>query len=187
MAPAPQLAAPAAPSIALLAPVPSAVPAAPLTTATNGYHLIERTGRNSFGHAVLVLDLLDPRDPSAGTIAHIDLSYNGDQAQLDGPLDSFVGPSASGVPEGADLTHFRRYLWFGLAVKPDHQGLGLGVRLIDEAVARLRAAGIQTLYVRATEASHGFYMRRFVGRVRDVEPETDTDGDKLYRLEIDLR
>ncbi|MDE2143096.1 MAG: hypothetical protein KGL74_04870 [Elusimicrobia bacterium] len=50
-----------------------------------------------------------------------------------------------------------------------------------------RAAGVRTLYVRATESSRGFYRGRFGSRVRFVEPEDAGDGETLYRLEIDLR
>jgi ribosomal protein S18 acetylase RimI-like enzyme len=164
----------------------ASIPSAPSPVAVE-YPMIERRGRDTFGHTVLVLDILDPRAPSAGTVAHIDMSFHGDQAHLDGPLDSFVPRMTPGVPESADLTHVRQFLWFGLAVKPDYQGHGLGLRLLDEAVRHLRAAGVRSLFIRATESSRGFYMNRFGPRVVDIEPETDADGETTYRLEIDLR
>ncbi|MDE2142975.1 MAG: GNAT family N-acetyltransferase [Elusimicrobia bacterium] len=118
---------------------------------------------------------------------HIDVSFHDGVARLDQPLDNWVSRSAPDAPAGADLTHFRRYLWFGLAVKPEHQGHGLGFLLLNDAVARLRAAGVRTLFIRATESSRGFYEGRFGSRVRFIEPEDAGDGETLYRLEIDLR
>jgi len=182
---APPLCAPAAlPSAAPRAAQAAAVPVAP----SAGFALVERRGVDSFGRSVLILDALDPADASRGTIGHIDVSFHGDQASLDQPLDSWVeaAPQPSDWPADADLTHWREHLWFGLAVLPDARGAGLGSRLLDEADRRLRAAGVKLLFIRATEASVGFYRRHYGARVRHEETEIDRDGVRDHRLEVEL-
>lgn len=177
----------AAPMAALRdAPGPSAAPAAPAARPASAFPLVERTGRDSFGREVRVLDALDPAAPEKGTIAHVDFSLGSGQAQLDGPLDWWTGKAADGAPEGADLTHFREHLWFGLAVLPGYRDAGLGARLMDEAVARMRAGGARRLFIRATPGSLGFYKKLFGAAVRSVEEERGEDGDALYRLEVAL-
>jgi GNAT superfamily N-acetyltransferase len=170
------LAAPSSP-VSIPASAPAPAPAAPA--------LVERRGRDNFGRDVVVLDAVDPAAPSRGTIGHVDFSLGMGQAQLDGPLDSWTSKLAEGAPEEADLTHFREHLWFGLAVLPSYRGTGLGARLMNEAVARMRAGGARVLFIRATESSLGFYKKFFGPAVRGVEEETRGE-DVLYRVEIDL-
>lgn len=170
---APALAAPAALGAA-------AAPAAGLALATRG-------GTDQFGHPVILIDALDPAAPERGTVGHVDVSWHDAQASLDGPLDFWAEPGRpEGVPEEADLTHFRENLWFGLAVLPEYRRGGLATRLLDAARARLRALGVRTLFIRATESSVGFYRRRYGSRVLSEEPEPDGEGGTYYRLEVDL-
>jgi GNAT superfamily N-acetyltransferase len=180
-----------APSLPLAGPLP--VPAAPAALrAADGaeFTVVERRGRNGFGHELVLLDALDAREPAAGTAAHIDFTLKGGQASLDDPLDLSSTEKMAhpkGAPEGADLSHLaREHLWFGLAVKPEFQRLGLGTFLLDAAVARMRAAGAPTLFIRATESSRGFYLSHFGASVRSVVPETGGEGETLYRIEVDL-
>jgi|GEM_PF-1768615 len=194
---APLALAPAAP--ALSAPLPLAAAAAalsapaaalaPAATRAEDFVLVERRGSDRFGRAVLLVDALDPADPARGTVGHVDVAWRGESASLDQPLDFGFDSAArpDGAPAGADLSHFREHLWFGLAVLPEFRRGGLGARLLDEAAARLRAAGARTLFVRATGTSLGFYEKRFGRRVRSVEREDGREGEVYYRLEVDLR
>ena len=172
---------------------PAAIPAAlPKLRARDGaeFDLVERHGKNRFGHDIVLLDALDASDPAAGTAAHIDFTLNGKQASLDEPLDlssTVKIPHPEAAPAGADLSHLSRpHLWFGLAVKPEFQKVGLGALLLDAAVERMRAAGASKLFIRATESSRDFYLRRFGADVTHVEPETDREGDTYYRIEVAL-
>lgn len=162
-------------------PAPAAAPA-PAAPAAPAFLLKERRGRDSFGREVVVLDLVDREKPGAGTVGHLDYSLRDAQASLDQPLDSWLDPAR----REENLAHFREHLWFGLAVRPEYRARGLGARLMDEAVARMRAEGVRTLFIRATESSRPFYLKRFGARVRRSEAETDRDGETTYRLEIDL-
>ena len=170
----PAATAPALPPLSLPAAAPALAPA---------LALVERRGIEEHGREVVVLDLVDRAAPEAGTAAHVDFSMREGQASLDGPLDSWVDPRL----RTENLSHFRPHLWFGLAVRPEYQGQGLGTRLLDEAVARMREAGVRELYLRATETSRDFYLKRFGARVRSVAAEDDGEGGTYYRLEIDLR
>ena len=175
--------------LAAPAPALAAVPAPALAAAVaaDGLALAARGGRDQFGHAIILIDALDPAAPARGTVGHVDVSWHDDQASLDAPLDFWADPARpAGVPVDADLSHFREHLWFGLAVLPEYRRGGLGARLLDEAAARLRALGVRTLFIRATETSVGFYRRRYGARVLHEEAETDGDGGTYYRLEVDL-
>jgi GNAT superfamily N-acetyltransferase len=173
----------------LLAPAAAlAAPAAALVAPSASLDFVERRGLDGHGREVILVDALDPAAPERGTVGHVDVSQRDGQASLDGPLDFWVDAAArpAGAHEAADLTHFREHLWFGLAVLPAYRGGGLGARLMDQAVSRLRAAGVRDLFIRATETSLGFYQKRFGARVRSVERETGDEGEITYRLEIDL-
>lgn len=177
----------------LASPAAARAPALPTLSARDGtaFELVERRGKNRFGHDIVLLDALDARDPAAGTAAHVDFSLNGTQASLDEPLDlssTVKIPHPAGAPENADLSHLSRpHLWFGLAVKPEYQKLGLGALLLDAAVERMRAAGATRLFIRATESSREFYLKRFGAAVKHVEEESGREGDVYYRLEIALQ
>lgn len=184
--PAPSLAPSlAAPSIRMPAAASASAPGAPIL-APAPLPLVERRGRDGFGHEVVVLDAVDPHAPVRGTVGHIDFSVGSGQAQLNGPLDSFTPERPDGVPTEADLTHFREHLWFGLAVLPGYRDAGLGARLMTAAVARMRDSGARVLFIRATPASLGFYRKHFGAAVRSVEEEPGEDGEVLYRVEVDL-
>lgn len=167
---------------ALVAPLSLNASPAPALAAP----LVERRGRDSFGREVIVLDALHPAEPARGTVGHVDFSVGSGQAQLNGPLDTWTSPRAEGAPDGADLSHFREHLWFGLAVAPEHRGSGLGARLMGAAAGSMRAAGARVLFIRATESSLGFYKKFFGAAIRGIEKEPLDDGDCLYRVEVDL-
>jgi 1-acyl-sn-glycerol-3-phosphate acyltransferase len=175
-------------AIARLAP--GAPPAPILRAGGRDFLLIERRGKDRFGKDIVLLDALDARDPGAGTAAHIDFTAGGGSAGLDEPLDlssTVRMPHPAAAPPGADLSHqTRRHLWFGLAVRPEYRNLGLGAALMDAAVERMRAAGATRLFIRATESSRGFYLKRFGKDVVAVEAETDREGETYYRLEVRL-
>jgi 1-acyl-sn-glycerol-3-phosphate acyltransferase len=176
-------------AVATLA-APHPVSAASSEARGGEFTFVERRGVNRFGQEIVLLDALDARDPGAGTAAHIDFSLGKGQASLDEPLDlssTVKMPHPAGAPVEADLSHLPRpHLWFGLAVKPEYQGRGLGARILDAAVARMRLAGTRTLFIRATESSRDFYLRHFGASVRAVDSETDGEGETYYRLEVDL-
>jgi GNAT superfamily N-acetyltransferase len=188
----PSFAAPAlsAASLPAAAPAPLALPASAPQAVAAAFPIVERRGVNGFGQPIVLLDALDARDPSAGTAAHADFTLNGAHASLDEPLDlssTVKLPHPPDAPADADLSHLSRpHLWFGLAVKPEFQGLGLGALILEAAVQRMRASGAKTLFIRATESSRGFYLRAFGASVKSVESETDRDGYTYYRLEVDL-
>jgi GNAT superfamily N-acetyltransferase len=149
-----------------------------------------REGRNAHGQKILTLDALDAAAPERGTVGHIDfvVQGNGQAAVLDGPLD--IKPDLARLPpgaEGADLSHWRQYLWFGFAVTPEWQGRGLGVVLIDLASALSIREGAPQLIIYATESSRSFYLARFEGRVLGDEPFTGADEGKYHRLVVALR
>jgi GNAT superfamily N-acetyltransferase len=171
---APALAAPSVPLAA--SPAPAAAPAAAR------FDFVVRRGRDRFGRSVLIVDALDRADAARGTVGHVDVSFGEGTASLDLPLDEAL----AAADRTAALSHFREHLWFGLAVVPGYAGSGLGSRLLDEAEARLRAEGVKTLFLRATETSVGFYRRRYGARVLDEDEEDGADGEKYYRLEIGL-
>jgi GNAT superfamily N-acetyltransferase len=156
-----------------------------VTAGGRTFDLVLRAGRDRHGREVLTLDLLDPAAPERGTVAHADFAVGGEHASLNEPLraDRVL---AGAVPPGADLTHWREGLWFGLAVLPRYRGLGLGARLMTESAALLRRAGVRRLFVTATDASRPFYLKVFAGRVRVDEPAPGPDGELQHELEIEL-
>jgi len=176
---------------ARLAPAPAAPPLPMLNAGGREFLLVERRGKDRFGKDIVLLDALDAAVPESGTAAHVDFTIGGGQAGLDEPLDLSSTekiPHPAGIPADADLSHLSRpHLWFGLAVKPEYQRFGLGALLMDAAVERMRAAGAKTLFIRATESSRGFYLKRFGASVKHVDEETTRDGDVYYRIEVSLR
>lgn len=67
---------------------------------------------------------------------------------------------ASFSPRDAEHEPGRRaYQLRGMAVLEAHQGLGVGRRLLDEAVARLRNAGAEVLWANGRDSALGFYER----------------------------
>lgn len=135
------------------------------------FTLTLRRGSDQFGRHTMLIDAVDSAAPEAGTVAHIDLAFRGEQASLDNPLDS---------------SHWSEGLWFGLAVLPPYQRTGLGARLLDEAVALLRRAGVRRLFITATDTSRPFYLKRFGTAVQVDEAERGREGDVLHRLEVGL-
>lgn len=65
----------------------------------------------------------------------------------------------------------------GMAVDPAHQGEGLGRAVLDEAMARLRAEGIELCWANARTSALGFY------RAQGFQPE----GDEFDSLGIPHR
>ncbi len=152
--------------------------------------IVLREGRNAHGQRILTLDALDAAVPAAGTVGHLDLVLQGtgQAAVLDGPLDVVSDPSR--LPpgaEGADLSHWRQYLWFGFAVTPAWQGRGLGVVLLDLATALSTREGADQLIIYATESSHGYYRARFRDRVLADEPFKGADDETYFRLVARLK
>lgn len=205
--PVPSLSAPAlAPSLApaafsapALTPAPAAAAPSPNALLSAGYkdvsyggrhyRLLLRRGTDSHGHAVLILDALDRADLAAGAVGHVDFAVAGEHASADGPLDTAAGPHGQPVdvvPAGADLSHWRPHLWFGLAVTPAHRGTGLGRGLMEEMSALLRAAGVKRVFIRATEGSRAFYHKLFGAAVVYEEREEGAEGDAYFALEIVL-
>lgn len=195
---APSLAPSALPAPSL-APAPAAAPPAnPLLSAGykdvsyggRRYRLLLRRGTDAHGHAVLILDALDRGDLGGGTVGHVDFAVAGEHASADGPLDTVAGPHGQPVdvvPAGADLSHWRPHLWFGLAVTPAHRGTGLGRGLMEEMAALLRARGVKRVFIRATEGSRSFYHKLFGAAVVYEEREEGEEGDAYYALEVVLQ
>jgi GNAT superfamily N-acetyltransferase len=208
--PVPSLSAPAlAPSLApalapavfsapALAPAPAAAPSPnallsagykDVSFGGRAYRLLLRRGTDAHGHALLVLDALDRADLAGGAVGHVDFAVAGEHACADGPLDTAAGPHgqpADVVPAGADLSHWRPHLWFGLAVTPAHRGTGLGRGLMEEMAALLRAQGVKRVFIRATEGSRAFYHKLFGAAVVYEEREEGAEGDAYFALEIVL-
>jgi GNAT superfamily N-acetyltransferase len=152
--------------------------------------ILLREGRDSHGRRVLCLDALDADAPERGTVGHADMLLQGPGAAavLDGPLSAPTDPSR--LPPGAagaDLSHWREHLWFGLAVTPAHRGRGLGDLLMSRAAALAASEGASELIVYATESSRGFYLSRFSGKVLADEPFTGADEAAYHRLVVSLR
>lgn len=153
------------------------------------FRLVLRRGVSPHGQTVITIDALDARALGRGTVGHADFVINGEQAAIDQSMDFYVRPHGlpdDVVPAGADLTHFRQYFWFGLAVHPDYRGLGLGRALLTEMVAILRASGVRRLFLRATPSSVGLYRDYFGTGIVYEEEEAGRDGDVYHNLEIRL-
>lgn len=71
-------------------------------------------------------------------------------------------------PEGSDTGRL-----FQMAVEPERQGMGIGVRLVRELEAEVARRGFRTVTLHARETAVGFYER--LGYAVYGEPFTEVD------------
>jgi GNAT superfamily N-acetyltransferase len=88
-------------------------------------------------------------------------------------LGAFTGGRLVAVgsfsPEPTPLRPGRRAVRVrGMAVDPDHQGRGIGRILLEEAVDRLRAGGVEVLWGNARDVALPFYVRFGMEAVGDA-------------------
>jgi GNAT superfamily N-acetyltransferase len=74
--------------------------------------------------------------------------------ELDGEL---IGVASFTPAETPYRSGVRAWQLRGMAIDPAHQGQGLGINVITEAVARVRADGAHVLWCNARDTAIGFY------------------------------
>jgi 4-hydroxy-2-oxoheptanedioate aldolase len=179
------------------APAPSGAPAARPELdrlaergwiACGPWLVVLREGVNEHGQKIAALDALDAANPAGGTVGHVDLTFQGRgmPAVLDGPLEPKGAARVPPGAEGADLSHRREHLWFGLGVAPSWRERGLGGVLMGLANGLAAREGAGEMIIYATESSRGFYLARFEGRVLADEPFTGADEGAYHRLVVKL-
>jgi 4-hydroxy-2-oxoheptanedioate aldolase len=150
--------------------------------------VVLREGVNEHGQKIAALDALDAANPAGGTVGHVDLTFQGRgmPAVLDGPLEPKGAARVPTSAEGADLSHRREHLWFGLGVVPSWRERGLGGVLMGLASSLASREGAGELIIYATESSRSFYRARFEGRVLADEPFTGADEGAYHRMVVNL-
>jgi predicted N-acetyltransferase YhbS len=101
--------------------------------------------------------------------------FDGDDEATAFHLGAFDGHALVGIvsfherpfPEATDQVG-RAIQLRGMAVSPTMQSGGLGAALVETALARLRAEGVEVLWADARDSALGFYRGRFGMVVGDV-------------------
>lgn len=85
---------------------------------------------------------------------HLEGAFHLGARDADGALLGVATFSPQATPHRPGAT---AYQLRGMAVSEEHQGLGVGRRLLDEAVSRLRERGVAVLWGNGRDSALGFY------------------------------
>lgn len=145
-------------------------------------NIVVREARRDELERLLIIENLSFKDPYPLFILDFYLKLTPDTflvAETEGKVVGFV----IGLKEGWSWGHL-----ISIAVHPEFRGRGIGRRLMEECLARLRSKGVKRvrLEVRVSNRRAIELYRKLGFRVEDLLPNYYRDGEDAYLMVLEL-